>query len=353
MVQPTVSAGLVSGLMAFAARNGADPATLAERADIDPGALDDPDGRLPLQCYVDLMRAARSQTADPALALHFAEQVGMSKVSIVGLIMEASATMGEAFLQLQRYGRLAAEVGNVADGPRFELVTRQGRLFMVDRRRNPNAVPELTESAFVSLVCGPRRFLPQPHVLSVYVTHPRPAYSAEYDRIFRCPVHFGTEWNAMELHPQIAEWEVAQNPRYVFGLLTGHADRLLRDLDSTKTLKGRVEALLLPLLHRGAVSADTVAAQLGFSRQTLFRRLKDEGTSYSQVHDELRQRIARLYLEGQAASVNETAYLVGFSEPASFSRAFKRWTGQSPKTYRQIHGNKVPGDPATPRRNEV
>jgi len=335
--QPTVSAGIVSGLLGFASALGAEPARLVERAGIDTKKLADPDNRVALPHYVQLLRTAQSLTGDPALALHFGETVGMSKISVLGLIMEASATMGEAFLQLQRYGRLAAEVEGVADGPRFELTNRFGKLFMVDRRRDPNAVPELTEIAFVSLVCGPRRFLSRPHVLSVHLTHPAPSYSGEYERIFQCPVHFDREWNAMELHPQVANWDVAPGSHYVFGILTRHADKLLADLDAAKHLKGRLEALLLPVLHRGDISADEVAEQMGFSRQTLFRKLKEEGTTFSAVLDDLRQRVAKLYLTGDAASVNETAYLVGFSDPSSFSRAFKRWTGQAPGAFRHAH----------------
>ena len=70
------------------------------------------------------------------------------------------------------------------------------------------------------------------------------------------------------------------------------------------------------------------------SRQTPFRQLKAEGTTFEKVLDELRCQLALQYLRGKKASVNETAYLVGFSEPAAFSRAFKRWTGSSPRDAR-------------------
>jgi AraC-like DNA-binding protein len=70
------------------------------------------------------------------------------------------------------------------------------------------------------------------------------------------------------------------------------------------------------------------------SRQTLYRRLKEEGCTFEQVLDDLRHRLALDYLTARKASVNETAYLVGFSDPAAFSRAFKRWTGKSPREMR-------------------
>jgi AraC-like DNA-binding protein len=90
----------------------------------------------------------------------------------------------------------------------------------------------------------------------------------------------------------------------------------------------------MTILHTGDASVDIIAKKLGFSRQTLFRRLKAEGATFEKVLDELRHKMALHYLSGKKVSVNETAYLVGFSEPAAFSRAFKRWTGSSPRTMR-------------------
>ena len=127
---------------------------------------------------------------------------------------------------------------------------------------------------------------------------------------------------------------VSDQPRYVFGVLSQRADALLRELESSKTLRGRVESLLLPVLHKGDIGMDSIAEKLAMSRQTLFRRLKDEGTSFEVVLDDLRHKLALDYLGAKKVSVNETAFLVGFSDPAAFSRAFKRWTGKSPRDMR-------------------
>jgi len=91
---------------------------------------------------------------------------------------------------------------------------------------------------------------------------------------------------------------------------------------------------LIPILHTGEASIDMIAGKLALSRQTLFRKLKAEGVTFEQVLDQLRHKLALHYLNGKKVSVNETAYLVGFSEPAAFSRAFKRWTGSSPRMAR-------------------
>lgn len=341
----SVSAGLTASLIDFATARGANRADLLARSGLDAAALADMDGRVELAAYLSVMTAARQATGDPALALHWAEEIGMAEVSLVGLIMESSATMGDAFLQMQRYGRLAMEIHVPDSGPRYELVQRGGELLMIEHPLPWGHIPVLTECAFVRLVCGPRRFLKQPHVLAVHLSYDPPAYVCEYERIFQCPVHFNSGCNAMTLHPDIVGWRVAQYPRYVFGVLAAKADHLLGQLDASKSARGQVEAVLLPVLHEGKASAEWVAAQMGVSRQTLFRRLQREGVTFSNVLSDLRRRLAIGYLQGRKASVNETAYLVGFSDPAAFSRAFKRWTGMSPKAFQlEAGGARAPGD---------
>ena len=333
MAELTVAAGLARGLMALAVARGASPAALAARSGIAVEELQDVNRRIPFAKYVALMRAGQELANDPALALHYGESNDMSEVSVVGLIAYACETMLEALVQVNRYGRLVVEV----DGPsrRFEVTHKDGGLWIVDARENPNDFPELTESTFARAICGPRRFGVSQIAKTVHVTHHAPAYRAEYARIFGAPVTFEAGWNAVLLDETWLSHKIAVQPRYVFGVLSEHADALLRNLEGSKSTRGRVESLLMPVLHKGEASMDAVAQKLEISRQTLFRQLKAEGTTFEKVLDELRHQLALQYLRGRKASVNETAYLVGFSEPAAFSRAFKRWTGVNPREMRQ------------------
>jgi AraC-like DNA-binding protein len=92
-------------------------------------------------------------------------------------------------------------------------------------------------------------------------------------------------------------------------------------------VEGRIEALL----ETGEARIDRVASDLGLSRQTLYRRLKDEGVTFEDLLDTLRHRLALRYLRQEKMSVKGASYRLGFSDPAAFSRAFKRWTGASPR----------------------
>ena len=331
MRELTIVASGVRALLELAVSKGASREALAQRSRIDPADLQDRDNRIPFSKYVALMKAGQELCNDPALALHFGEAVDLSEISIAHSVGGVES-IDEACAQVNRYASLGVEVEGVGNGNRFELQRDAGQLWVVDTRRNPNDFPELTESTFSRMVCSTRRTFGDTQVLkAVHFTHVKPAYSAEYERIFRMPVVFGSNRNALRIdEAMLSGFRLPPSSRYVTGVLKDHAEALLKKLESSKSTRGHVESLLIPILHTGDVGMDTIASKLGLSRQTLFRKLKAEGVTFEQVLEELRCSIAHHYLNDRKASVKETAYLVGFSDPTAFSRAFKRWTGHAP-----------------------
>lgn len=116
-----------------------------------------------------------------------------------------------------------------------------------------------------------------------------------------------------------------------FGELASAIERGARKQPS---FRREVEAVVEPLLAEGDANIDRVARDLGLSRQTLYRRLKAEDITFEQLLDELRHRLALKLLRDQHLPVKQAAWRLGFSDPASFSRAFKRWTGSAPTVVR-------------------
>lgn len=340
MANASVSAGVVKGLIDFAVGEGADRAAIHAHALIDPSALADHDNRIAMSRYRALIMAAKALTGNPAIALHYAEKIDLSELSLVGLITRSSPTMLDALMQLNRYGELVMDI-DTGTAQRFEIVQEHGEIWMVDNRRAPNEFPELTEVTFARLISGPRRFTDKLALRAVEFTHPAPPYVAEYDRIFQAPVTFVGHRNAMQLDESWLTHPVALTPSYMFGILTKRADELLDSLRTETTFRGRVESLLMTILHSGDASVSRIAAEMAMSRQTLYRKLRAEHTTFQAVLDELRCKLALDYIDGGKVSVNEAAYLTGFSDPSAFSRAFRRWTGKSPRKFMQENSHSV------------
>lgn len=334
MAETSVSAGYAEAVIEVAVAHGADAAEVAAIAGFDRAAITGPDDRVPFSIFKALIRAGATATGDPAFALHFGAESRFNDISIVGLIAHAAATMGEAFDQMNRFARLAVEVDGHDAGDRFAIVHAGGESFIEDRRRNPNDFPELTESTFARFIWNTRRAFPHaPFARYACFTHAEPAHSTEHARILGVPVHFSADRNALAIDPSWLSLRLPNPNRYVFGVFIDRAEALMADMQANKSWRGRVETALLARLHIGNLRMADVAASLGLSKASLYRRLADEGCGFDEVLDALRHRMAVHYLSGGKLSANEVAYLVGFADPATFSRAFKRWTGSTPGSW--------------------
>lgn len=333
MTEPTIGAGFASALLDFAVARGGDAQALLGRSGVRRADLADPDGRIPLARYAALLATAVDLCGEPDLALRFGAEVGMEEVSIVGLICAAAPTTREAGVQLNRYAKLLLD--QPAPTPPLDVVQDQDGTWLVFENASYRGDRLLWEASVARSVRGFRRYDPDgTHLLAVHLKHAAPAHQAAYETFLMAPVVFSSTWNALLIKPAFLDLRMPPSNRYVFSVLSERADALLKALESNRSVRGRVESLLLPILHTGAASMAAVAADMGVSRQTLHRRLKDEGARFQDVVDDLRRRLALDYLAGKKVSVNETAYLVGFSDAAAFSRAFKRWTGVSPSRAR-------------------
>lgn len=337
MAEPTIATGFAEAFLRFAVARGADRQTLIEQSRLRPEDLTERDNRLPLATYLALMKAGIRLCDEPALALLFGAEVSLSDISILGVVGNA-ATAEEGLRQVNRYARLAIDGGDGETAHRIEFVPEDGKVWFKFASTLFAGNPLLTESAFARCVCDGRKLAAAtggvtqcPSPKAIRFTHAEPSYRAEYDRIFGVPLVFGSSMNAILFGEELLSVRLPQPNQYVSSLLTERAEALLEKLENSKSMRGRVESLLIPILQTGEAKMETIARKLGLSRQTLFRKLKAEGVTFEQVLDELRHKLALEYVNGKNASVNETAYLLGFSDPAAFSRAFKRWTGSSPR----------------------
>lgn len=339
MASGTIAAAFAKGAVDYAVSIGVQRELLLEGARLTEAQIADPELRLPLGEYVLLLREARKLSGDPVFALHFGAAVDIREMSLPALIAQSMGTPVDALAAVNRYARLDADVD--CDGPdRLQLVERDARLWLVDRRANPNASPELTESAFARMVAAARRVGFDRLLREVHFTHAAPPHRKEYGRFFGVAVRFGSNWNALAIDEQAIAQAIQLQPALAGRLLAERAEASLRMLDATRTNRGKVEALLATLVAERSASVAAVAGRLGMSRQTLYRRLREEGTSFERLFDDLRLRLAREHLSA-GLPLGEIGYRLGFADGASFSKAFKRWTGSTPGRFRNLAGRGV------------
>lgn len=341
MADTTIGAGYPRALLEFAVSKGADRQTLLNRTGLSAADLAEQDNRIPVPTYIALFEAAIELTHEPAIALQYGEAVRMQDISIVGLICEACETTIEVGRQLNRYAALVVDDGKEEPATLIRGVWKDNGVWLEGPSDLFTDYPLIAEAEFARLVWNARvMFASSPEFQKLkfprvmHFRHEDRGYRAEYERVFAAPVVFGSRWNAMLIDAEFLSLKQPPVNRYVFGVLSAHAEALLKELETSKTARGRVESLLLPILHTGDASMELIADKMGLSRQTLLRRLRAEGITFEKLLDELRRKMAHHYLSGRKASVNEIAYLVGFSDATAFSRAFKRWTGKSPREAR-------------------
>lgn len=123
------------------------------------------------------------------------------------------------------------------------------------------------------------------------------------------------------------------NQAKLLQLYDKHAANMLREIPRSDSYTARVQRILLQTLRQSPPDIDTVAYQLHMSVRSLQIKLKNEGTSYQQILNALRKRLAIAYLKEPRVSKGEIAQVLGFSEISVFSRTFKKWTGKSPSEY--------------------
>jgi AraC-like DNA-binding protein len=312
----TVAVTATRALLDFAASKTGNRTLLFERSGLELADLLDENKPIPLPRFVALMDAGKELCNDPAFALHFGESDEFIEISFGCMMSAFSPTGTEVFARVNEGAPLMTD--------RFQMIRNGDGMWIVDTRNYD--FPEGTESSFARTVCASRRLFPATELVkTVHFTHAEPPYRAEYDRIFRMPIVFGSDRNALLMDAAWLEQKPQELSRRVLEMMKTRAAA------QAASTRQRVEALLVSLLQTADVSIDGVASRLGMGRHTLFRKLRAEGVTFRQVRDELRRKLAIQYLSERKLAVSETAYLLGFSDPAAFSRAYKRWTGHHPR----------------------
>ncbi|MFZ6030316.1 MAG: AraC family transcriptional regulator [Chloroflexota bacterium] len=298
---------------------------------VDPEFIKTYDVQLPVETYLHIQDSAAAYVHDPYFGLHMGEYAEAGSWSILGYMMMNCKTLGEAF---QKGGRYARIIGNLIEG-RGEWRFNKIKVVFYTPPDAPQMSRHCFEATFSSTVRMMRTLTgKQIDPLEVRFIYPKPESTTEYERIFRCPVLFGQKENSMSADPGIANTPILMSNPALLAHFEQYAHDFLAQMERKDEYTQAVTKIILSRLDDEALSINKVAREMAVSVRTLQKRLEEEGVVFSELLRDIRHRLAKKYL-CENYSVEQITYLLGFSEPSVFRKAFKKWSGVTPREYRE------------------
>jgi AraC-like DNA-binding protein len=304
---------------------------LLREAKIDERQLRDPDGRLPLDAYARLWHVAASHVPDPAFGLRIGAETSVREWGLVGYTIAYSSTLGSALNRFAHYSRV------MSDALVVRIDTQRDATWVrLDVQPALRAFRPAVDARLAALLSACREMVGTPVTpLLVQLSYRQPSDVKEYERLFGSPLEFGALASAFLLRTDDLERRVRVADKTLAGYLETLADQTLAHVGTERTTRERVRRTLWSELSERTPSLDAVAKSLGVSARTLQRQLKQEGVSFGGLLAELRREMAPSLLRDGQNSVSEVAFLLGYEDPSAFRRAFQRWFGSSPRSFRK------------------
>jgi AraC-like DNA-binding protein len=326
----SVSVSVLTQLVRYLGHLQIDIAPLFCAAGVDPGILDRPDERMPIEAYIAVEEEAARVSADPCFGLHMGEFHEPGHWSILGYMMMNCRTLGEAF---GKSGKYYGIIGNL-----LSMTPHLGFRKVKFVLTTPKHAPVLSRHCFESVLSSSAsmmRHLSGRSIepLEVGFSYPAPASPSEYLRVFRCPVLFSQKQTYILMNTSVASIPILAPNQALLEHFERFAREILADIESVDETSRIVVRHILERLDDLSLSVGSVARTMSMSARTLQSRLKAEGTAFARLLEETKERIAKKHLR-ENMTVEEITCLLGFSESSAFRKAFKRWTGMTPKEYR-------------------
>lgn len=332
-----MSVHVLRALVFGAAARGIDAPSLAERAGIppelvSPPTLADPDGRVLAGHVVRLWEFLPAALGDESFGLSLAALAAGAPLSVGWWVVWSSPTLRDGLAQAIRYQRL------LHDQAQSELIWTPSEGVY---RHQVGALPERAprhaiEFGFATFARFARRATGKPIVPSrVSFQHAAPADLTQHRAVFGANLEFRRDVDELAYDLETLALPLLTADASLQEVVEAHAKHLLAKFPDQHGFDARLRGIIFEQLRQGELSLERVATRLGTPPRTLQRRLKAEGTSFVAVVDSLRRGLAERYLRDPQLSIQEAAFLLGFSDVSAFHRAFVRWTGVTPRRFKE------------------
>ena len=334
--------GFVAAVMLFGLAKGVPRDAMEAATGLGLADLVDPDRRLPDAVLGAAWTALAARFPDHPIALDFADAAPSSAFGTVAQAVQFAPTHLAALETVARYHKV------LSGGLWLGLETAGDTVAMVFEHSQDTVDQGVGSEAALGIAARMSREVLglEDAIARIEFAHPlRYASDAPFHAWFGVPVLFDAPRNAVVFHAQrLSAPPSPPDPdlsRYIAAHLDQVRDPLLAQIADAPL--DRVRQAIAELARKSCFGADDVAQALGMSVRTLQRYTRKHGASLRDLLDEAREASARRLLADDRLSVDEVAFLVGYSDDRAFRRAFQRWTGQSPAQFRQRGGSEVSG----------
>jgi len=330
---------IVRNTVLAAASNAREIAEICADMDISVDDLERAELRVSLdQCCAGITSSIRV-SGDPYLGLHLGARTSVSALGLAGLIIESSRNALEVLLGAQQFSQAFTnlqrfDVRHVGDEVHF-----LSDAVPVWQDRSPATVAYVIETSFSSAV-HQLELLTRKHIrpVRVYFRHARPADIGEYERIFRCRPAFGQDMNLMVFATVDMQMPIIGHNRPLNEMLKGMYEEQMRKNAGGAAFTEKVKQVMLGNMQVTFPPLEVIAEVLRMTPRTLQRKLHQEGTTFRELTDAVKQELAETLLGNPELTVADIAYKLGYFEPTSFQRAFRQWTGTTPMEFRKRRG---------------
>ena len=289
-----------------------------------------PDVEIPIEKYMELLEAV-AQSSNPEIGLVMGERLRPSDLGVYGHAMAATRDVAELLRVMAQYLYVFSQQNVI------RIDTAERRTVVSYRHTGPQQLAAIHDVEFATAaILAVLRQLTGKHLvpLSVEFVHPKPAYAQHYGRFFGCEAGFGRSGNRIHLDNSMLDLQVMSADAGLLSALEFSMADKLKVRSDDADLVTRVNHFITVYLGEGGAHVSQVAAALGLSRRSLQRKLADKGQSFGEMVDANRCAVAMDYIQHSDYSLTDIAIMLGYSELSSFSRAFRRWTGKSPQSFR-------------------
>jgi AraC-like DNA-binding protein len=321
--------------MVAAAGSAIDPKATLAGAGIDNDAPWDPKHMIPAVAYYDMLEAMAEVVDVTELPVHVGASMKCDDYGALGLAWKAAPTLYGSCARIERYARLWTGVVT------YELREHpRGTLFVLHRAGERRLGLRLSnEATLASAVSLGRQVCPVPFApVEVFVQHPAPNSKMFHEVWFGCPVTFGADLDAVLISNEAMQRPNILGDEGISRYLMSDLDAELANFKGTPPLVAQAKDAIAQALNEGGPRMADIAKGLGLSARSFHRRLSEHGLSFQTLTEETRRELAEGLLHDAQYSLADVAFLTGFSEQSSFTRAFKRWFGKTPANYRKLHG---------------